>query len=212
VLKLATKTNDDPLRGELAVAIDARTSAENTLHDARAKLARASLMVNKASAALDDAKQECARVRQVSIAAAAGGETPDQAPMKRARLVEADTNDGLEIAKGAHDAIEATIPDLEYELEAARRRVETAAKTMIVSVAPALIAKSKAQVAALYETRCALSFLHLSFSRLPPDDDTRACEGYATMAVAPGDARDASEWHEALARLMNDADAPLPPI
>lgn len=210
MLKLATKSIDDPLRVDLASKIEAARSAEAAVHAARARHAKAVLAASDVAAALATAELDVTRAKEKRIAqVAAGGAGASDGTVKSLRLRAADLSDELEICHGAVSQISEEIPDLEATLHRAEQAVDAAAKAVLCALMPALIARSKSQLAEFYRTRCALSFLHSSFPGLPTDD-SRACEGFSGMAVAPGDGRDAAEWHSALAALKLDPEAPLP--
>ena len=101
------------------------------------------MMVDAATAALKAASAEAAQIKAKRVAAAAAGDvTPDKS-MRDARLREQDAIDGLEIAKAAQTSISDGAPDLARDLDVARKRVEAAARAVIVGAAPELIERAK---------------------------------------------------------------------
>ena len=209
MLKLASRTATDPLRAELAAAIEAHSKVEASIRDQRSRLSRADLMVDAATAALKAASAEAAQIKAKRVAAAAAGDvTPDKS-MRDARLREQDAIDGLEIAKAAQTSISDGAPDLARDLDVARKRVEAAARAVIVGAAPELIERAKLAYAELESVRNALSFVHECFP-FPPSDASKNVEGFGRREWGEPDSRQAREWHAALESLLVDSETPLP--
>jgi hypothetical protein len=215
--KAAPAPSRDPARTALADAIAAVRLLERDLESSEAASARAQDIVRAARREADDASDalDAARTSATArlVSAASGGATtaPDSAMREiRARLQGAE--DELEIARDALAVVEIAEADHREALRRARKRVDEAAKdALAVAIDPAIekVARLEAELEA---AKAALWFLHLNCFDRAPTEKSASIGGMLPNrqfylhsghhAVGP--------WHQALAALTADPDAPLP--
>ena len=149
-----------------------------------------------------------ARERRIAQVAAGIG-TSDRS-IKDARLRASDCEDELEVAKGAAESIESTLPDLEHDLAKARERVLVAAKAVVTAAAPVLVERANRMHDELESLRATLTFLHGLFQFPPPSPARNEIERVVARGFGQGDLGEANKWHAALQSLLTDASTALP--
>ena len=175
-------------------AIDAASTTAWTAHKA------ATAAVAAATAGVEKAKSDAGR-HLTAVALGEAGEAP--VTVKAARLAVQDAQDALDAAQSAREALAGQRKEIENLLVVSRLRLDTSVAAVIAAdpATHALIGRFKEQLRDLTDMRRALEFIE---AKLPPDlRSWRSAEPWPELA---GDA----PWREALAALLQDADAPLP--
>ena len=212
-------------RTALAAAISEHQAAAAALASAQASEEAARRWKSEARDEITAAEEALAEAKAgvVTTYAASAGTTatpPLTRVLKQVRARVEDANDVLEAATEAHQRLAAALPDPQRRVEKAQASVATEAKKVLVTAAAQMFAELVPLQIDVINRRKALAFvLRNGAEHLEPLEANRMKQLLMTDFVLPGIAdpdhlwrhiSGDAPWRDALARLQEDASAPLP--
>ena len=222
------RRDDDPLRAQLAQALEAAREAREVVDRQRAAIERTRSSVAAADKAVTVAEKGVEEARaahaQALADAAAGDAAPPISGMRAARQAVVDAQDEVEAAKGALAQLKGTLPDFEAELREADIAVE-AEISKILAVAVQELMDQAAEIARelLPLRRALLAFVmndspprvsdRLAFDRgRQPLREAQAAVDAFFQAYDSIEDSQIDVWAFARKQLRADPHAPLPDV
>lgn len=162
-LKTARR-EDNPLRGELAAAIEAARAAREAVEQQRAAIARARELESETQRKLEAAKGAVTtareeHARQLVGAAARGASLPTAGLVRVARAAETDMQDELEAVQAAVSELKADLPGLEEAARDVEIAREAAISSLFIAPAQALLSQAREMKSRLMPLRRVLQLL-----------------------------------------------------
>ncbi len=234
-LKLAVQGNDDPLRAELAAAIERRIKADAAVLPARARLSDADGRIAASETALARAAADVTKAKARAVAAASAGRENGTKEIANCRSREQAAVDAVEIAVASRDALAAKLADLEAAAAWAQNAVIVCANALLAPAAARLLEETRelrlklafnqAILAEVFRDRDAPAFaetLNAMLARDKRDAPLAAVKeeaGHFLMMMVGGTIEEQRKvaariaaWWQARKQMWADADAALPEL